>query len=321
MVRHYRKVIRIRAVDSPNVQLALTQQQMGLPVTHERIVPGVITWAEYQKRRKLWDPVMQCIKLDAEFYEGAEVLMYPPEWLNKAEAYAAHRPENTATALGIDTAEGGDKTCWAAVGSHGLVKLVALKTPDTAVITGRTIAMMNEFDIEPEMVMFDQGGGGQEHADRLRYQGYDVQTVSFGESVTPEPVRFLKQWEEKQHERRERYVYKNRRAQMYWLLHLALDPGTEETPYPNNDGHGFGIPAEYTELRRQLSVIQTLWDEEGRIMMPPKRRKPGQAANSKAGLKSLEELLGCSPDEADAVVLAMYALQPGSQGVTVSPIF
>ena len=319
MTKFFRKVIRISAMDSPNVKLALEQQRRGMEPTGDAILPGVLTWEQYQHRRLTWDAVRQCVGLDGEFYEGAELLLFPPEWLNKAEEAARQYGDNIPVeAIGVDTAEGGDNTTWACAGKRGLRRLVSLKTPDTAVITGRTIALRNEFRVEDDAIMFDQGGGGQEHADRLRYQGYQVRDVSFGESVAPEPVRFMKPWEEKQHERRERFVYRNRRAQMYWLLHLRLNPGTEATPYPYNNGVPYAIPAEYQELRRQLSVMPLLYDEEGRIEMLPKSRRYGSVNSNR---KTLKEILGCSPDEADALVLANYALEEDISPMTISPIF
>jgi hypothetical protein len=313
MPKYLRKVIKISAADSPNVRVALAQQARGEKPTGDSVVPGVIDWATYQHRRLTWDQVRQCVGLDGEFYEGAENLLYPPEWLNKAEQYAQEiqiRKMGHATSLGIDTAEGGDDTSWAVCSEKGLHELISMKTPDTSVIVGRTIGIMQRYGINPDNVMLDQGGGGKEHADQLRARGYPVHVVSFGESVAPEPVRFLKPWEEKQDDRRERFTFKNRRAQMYWMLHLRLDPLNAEQP--------FAIPAEYTELRRQLAVMPLWYDEEGRIMLPPKNRRPGAQQTT---IKTISEMLGRSPDDADALVLAVYAMDPGSKPVTLRPMF
>jgi len=310
---HYmRKVIRICAEDSPNVRLALAEKKRGASVSNIRLLPGVLPYDEYILRRKTWDKVMQCIKLDAEFYEGAEILMFPPEWLNAAEQYATTLPAvRKGKVIGIDTAEGGDDTCWAVADEQGLIKLISMKTPDTSVIGGRTIALMKEFNVPAKSVIFDQGGGGQEHADYLRSKGHKVRTVSFGEAVGLEPTRHLQPWEEKQHGRRERYTYKNRRAQMYWLLRQRLNP---------EDGAvAFGLPREYNELRRQLAPIPLTYDEEGRVYLLPKRRKP--TSNTTNTTQSLQELIGCSPDEADALVMAVYAMEPSGQAVTLKPMF
>lgn len=315
---YLRKVIRISADDSPNVRVAQAQMAKGLEPTGEVVVPGVIDWNTYKQRRRTWDKVRACIGLDGMFYEGAEVLLYPPDWLNESEKRARDiniRSVGRAEAIGIDTAEGGDNTVWSIVSKQGLIEQISFKTPDTAIITGRTIALIQKYAVDPNNVMFDQGGGGQEHADRLRYQGYKVRTVSFGESVIPDPVRHLKPFDTKQHERRERYTFKNRRAQMYWLLHLALDPINNHDD--RNNPTPFAIPAEYTELRRQLAVMPMWYDDEGRVFLPPKQRRPGAQTTS---LPTISEMLGCSPDEADSLVLAMYAMDPGSRPKRITSV-
>ncbi len=172
-MRYYRKIIKIRAVDSPNVQYALEQKRLGLNVTNEVLIPGILTYDEYLKRRATWDEVRQRIGLDADFWEGADILLYPPDRLDYAETLARNLKGQSrkAIAIGIDPAEGGDSTTMAAVDHLGLIELVAKKTPNTAVITSEAIAFMNKHGVEPEKLGFDRGGGGQQHADRLRQMG------------------------------------------------------------------------------------------------------------------------------------------------------
>lgn len=282
---YYRRVIRIRAEDSPNVRYAFAQKRLGIRPDNRILIPGLLSWDQYLHRRRTWDKVRQCIGLDAEFYEGAEVLMFPPEWLNQAEQLAERlkRKRRFAKAIGVDTGEGEADTCWAIVDEKGLIKLISQKTPDTSVITGRTIALMEEYDVDPEYVVFDRGGGGKEHADRLRAQGYDVSTVAFGESASDIADETGES----------RTTFKNRRAQLYWLLRERLNP----------EKGGFAIPACYTELRRQLSLIPLQWDEEGRLVLPPKTNT-GKSANK----KTLIDIIGRSPDQADALVAAVYGL-------------
>lgn len=308
-----RKIIRICAEDSPNVKLALGEIELGRHPSLRRLVPGALPYEEYKFRRDNWDPVLQCIKLDACFYEGADTLLCPPEWLNAAEAVASTQPRpRRGEAMGVDTAEGGDSTVWTIIDKDGIIRQVSEKTSNTAVIGGRTLALAQEYNIPAKMVVFDQGGGGQVHADYLRQKGFKCRTVSFGEAVMPEKVRHLKPWETKQHERQQRYTYKNRRAQMYHMLRLKIDPTGNDPPQTK-----FGIPVDLKELRRQLSQIPMLFDEEGRIYLPPKRKKPG----SSASVTTLEEILGSSPDEADSLVLAIYALDPKSQKIVLKGMF
>jgi hypothetical protein len=315
-VRYRRKVLRIVAEDSPNVRLALAEQAAGLPVSGRILVLGVLPWDECQKRRKTWDRRRQTVGLDALFYEGREVLLYPPDWLARAARYHTLRPPShwhkKSRAMGVDPAEGGDNSSWAVVDRHGVLELLSVKTPDTAVIVDKTLELIMRWDLEPSRVAFDRGGG-KSHADVLRRtrterfpDGVHVRTVAFGESVAP-PPRDGRQGSDagsRTHEREERYAYVNRRAQMYGELRELLDPSVEAL-----GGHPFAVPGpiygeQYEALAAQLSVIPLLHDREGRLRLPPKNRT-GNVAN---GEKTLRELMGRSPDEADAVVLGVHAM-------------
>ena len=289
-------VIRIKAEDSPNVQLALAEKRQGLSISGRMLVPGVLGARDYFKRRKMWDKIRQCIGLDGEFYGGAESLLFPPEWLNNAEqkALTTNPLKGRNIALGIDTAFGGDSSVWAVVSDWGIEEIVSLKTPDTSMIVGKTIAIMRKHGIQAKNVLFDAGGGGAVHAHIMKKKGYKVQAIAFGASATPQKKRGFKVLEERKEDDIIRYAYKNRRAEMYGLLSRKLDP---------NDGGGMAINTKYTELRNQLSPIPRLTDGEGRLYLPSKKKK---SAISKE--ETMADLIGRSPDDADAVVLAVFGL-------------
>lgn len=294
--RKYREVIRIRAEDSPNVARGLQEERSGAEPSDTVITPGVLSYGEYRKRRDLWDAVRQCIGLDADFYEGAEVLMFPPEWLNRAETLAGGlAPNRAGLALGVDPAEGGDKTAMAVVDRAGLIYLTSRRTRDTSVITGEVLALARRYGVEDRNIVFDRGGGGKEHADRLRAAGHPVRTVAFGESVVPEMQRGMRPYAQRFDDREERYVYKNRRAEMYGQLRQLLDPASNP--------EGFGLPVEYTDIRQQLSPVPLQYDAEGRVKLPPKNKPSADST-----VVSLVDLIGHSPDEADALVLAVHGM-------------
>lgn len=301
----FRKIIRIRAEDSPNVRYALAQLRAGKEPDDKIIVPGVKPYGEYAQDRVTKDAEWQCVSLDADWYEGPEIKMFPVEWLNQAEtnyrqlSHEKHK-NRKARAIGVDPAEGGDNTAMAAIDDFGLIELRSEKTPDTSKIPGMVLGFMREHGVAPENVMFDRGGGGKEHADHLRNQGYDVRTAAFGESVVPELKRGMTPLRTRKDEQEERTIYKNRRAEMYDDLRSLLKPDA------NGIVHwSLPIVGEvYAELRRQLQVIPRLYDGEGKLYLPPKQRKPGSDSKE----KTMVDLIGHSPDEADALVLAVRAM-------------
>lgn len=303
-MRYQRKVLRIQATDSPNVILALEEIRRGRQPSGTEVTPGVLTWEQYQEHLASWDEIRQTIGLLAEFYRGKEVLLFPPQWLDRAHDLHRGRrgKQRQAVAIGIDPAEGGDRTAMAAVGKDGLLELVSRQTPDTSVVTGEALAFMRKHNVPAGMVMFDRGGGGKQHADRLRAQGHPVRTVAFGEAPASEPRRpgRIMPFAERVDEKEERYAYVNRRAEMYYELSELLDPA---------GGEIFSLPdvAEgkiYGELRRQLAALPRQPDPEGRWCLPPKNRR----GSGQGGGRTLVEMLGCSPDESDACVIACHAL-------------
>ena len=296
----YRKIITIKAEDSPNVRLAEAQVKSGIEPTNEILIPGVKDYDTYLKHRETWDPVLQCIGLDAKFYKGASVLMFPPEWLNRAQETNTKLKAPSlrkGAAMGIDPAEGGDSTVWTIVDQFGILEQLSMKTPDTFVIINTTIMLMTKWHVLAENVVFDRGGGGKQHADSLRAKGHKVRTVAFGESASPEEKPFYpyESFATRIDHQETRQVYKNRRVQMYMLLRQWLDPYLNE--------HGFGIPTNLIELRRQLAPIPLLMDGEGIYYLPPKHKR-----DVKSTTQTMQDLIGCSPDEADSTVLAMFGL-------------
>lgn len=146
-------------------------------------------------------------------------------------------------------------------------------------------------------VFFDAGGGGIEHAWILRRHGHKVNTVRFGEQATPPLKRGSRMLQDRKDIQEQQYTYANRRAEMYHMIRLLIDPTF--TPA------GWGIPLRFKELRRQLAPIPLLYGEEGRLKLPPKNRKPGSTSRE----KTLFDILGCSPDEADSMALAVYGMR------------
>lgn len=313
---HYlQKIIHIDADDSPHIQRGKAMLAKGLVPDDKVLIPGILNWKEYQRRLEIWDEMRQCIGLHGKFYEGREVKLYPPLWLDRAERIAASLPKDrTGKAMGIDAAEGGDNSVWCVVDELGVIYMEAQKTSDTNDIPGITIAIGKRFGVSPDRWVFDRGGGGKQHADRLRGMGYNCSSIGFGEAVQdPQAWKRTANYKPKKEVRddlEERYVYKNRRAELYGTLRLALDPAVLD--------NGFGIPSTYLNQRRadggpslrdQLEILPLWYDKEGRLYLPPKRKESHKDKSDKDTLPSITEMLdGHSPDESDALALAVYGI-------------
>ena len=303
--RWYRRIIKIKASDSPNVRLGMAEKQAGKKVSHREIVPGVVTYREYMMRRRMWDKVKQCIALDAEFYEGAENLMFPPDWLNLSEhQYREYQLDSklvrpTLRAIGADPGEGVSSTAFWCVDSLGVLDWIEKKTPDTSEIVNEAIHFMLKWNVDPEFFMWDRGGGGKQYSDEMRKRGYKVRNVGFGEAVDLDTKRGLHTIDDRQNVKEERGGYFNRRSQMYAELSELMDPSLCES----NGRNVFAIPPQHEKLRRELAPVPKLYDTEGKIKLPPKNKR---SDNTKE--KCLIAIIGWSPDNADALVLAVHAL-------------
>lgn len=320
MPKLFRKVIHISAEDSPNVRLAKAELKLGKKPSHRTVIPGVLSYATYLQRRKFLDKVNAVRRLEGRFYEGEESLMYPPDWIDEAERRFDWLKETLqsepAVAMGVDGGEGRDKTCWSVVNRLGLKFQFALPTPNTMEIAGRTIEYIKRYRLDPRMVAFDAGGGGKQIADRLREQGYPVRIVFFGAAPTPKDPRAkrAKGREAKKEADEFRQTYKNRRAEMYGILRDLLNPlfvkeldeaGNERVHSMSEFANSprFALPKDNHELRQELAIMPLLYDSEGKMYLPPKD-KPSPTFTG----MTIKQLLGHSPDRADSLVLATYAM-------------
>jgi hypothetical protein len=311
-VRYIRKIIRITAMDSPNVRAG-----------RDGVLKGVLSNSEYLRRRLTWDKVRQTIGLDGEFYEGASVMMYPSDWIAHSEqlAISRHYPirnsnewDSTDRWIGCDPAEGGDRSAWCIGDRRGLLGLVSILTPDTTFVTSTTLRLMREWDVPADHVCFDRGGGGKQHADRMREGGYNVRTVAFGETVVPQVRRrgaSSQPLATRIEEREDRTIYKNRRAEMYGTLMDMMDPCSP--------GGGWALPSHLISavdpgrktLKEQLLLIPKTFDAEGKLYVLPKNKPKGQEigeTGAPTGQDTLSGLVGHSPDEADALVVMIHAM-------------
>ena len=279
----FRKVIHIDGLDSPNVQLGLRWKQEGLAGVPPVPIPGLLTYPEYLRREQQWNEVEQTTRLHGRFYEGDRALLFPAKWLDvatdKPRWAELQQQTRQAKAIGVDVAAGGrDKSVWTVVDRRGVIEQIERDTPNTMEIPGLTIELIRQYNVSPQHVAFDAGGGGKQIADRLREQGHYVRSIGFGERPD------------------DKQAYLNRRAEMYGKLREFLNPDREEGVFVLQPG--------CHELRKELSVLPLQYDREGRMFLPPKEHN---TAGPHQG-PSLRQLLGRSPDRADSLVLAVWAL-------------
>lgn len=316
----YRRCIHISALDIPNVAEGLRQKAEGRQPDDREVVPGVLRYSEYVHRLATWNPQRIEEGIRANWYEGAEIKLFPPEWLLAAHArYDALQmligrkllQKRQAESIGIDSGEGSANTCWAVCDRFGLIALVSEKTPNTAVIPKRTIEIGRHYGVPAHCWVFDRGGGGKQHADRLRAKKYLVRTVATGSPPQLEPRRGLNQLNVRKEVKEEAYAYTSIRVQMAHDLSGMMDPsihndGGDPPTYtgfalPPPDGRTYG--PQYAELYRQLRVMPKQEDDRGRFTLPKKQKRD---ANDTA--KTLIEMCGHSPDEFDAICLSVFGM-------------
>lgn len=346
---YYRKTFTLKATDSPNVRLGMAEVKNGKRPSNAVLVPGLKMYMEYMAERREWDKIQQCVSHEGEFYEGAEVRMFPQDWLLASAQLAVQwglthpgnkKTRDTAKGIGIDCAMGGDDTSMAATDECGILEMVSKKTPDTNVIVGEAEAFVRKWKCPWDKVFFDISGGGKQHADRLRAKGYNVRTIHFGSTPTDE-VDLLHRTKSDRTRTQDvverRVVYKNRRAEMYGNLRELLDPSLLSlTPaqraealkaimghggpatmnfygfaIPNGAGGPFKSQDALAELHRQMGPIPLTYTDEGVIWLLPKHN-----TDADDDTPSLTQLIGCSPDELDAAVLAVHAMLRPAQTST-----
>ena len=68
----------------PNVQLGRRWKEEGRAGKPPVVIPGLLTYEDYLRRLAKWDELNRTVRLDGHFYEGDQVLMFPPSRLDEA---------------------------------------------------------------------------------------------------------------------------------------------------------------------------------------------------------------------------------------------
>jgi len=292
-----RRVIHVDAKATPNVKAGLAWKATGCHGPPPIVIPGMLTFGQYVHHLATKHPLWILQRLHGRFDESGDSLMFPVDWLDKAEIMwqTAKLLPRGPFALGVDVAEGGrDLTCWCVLDKFGIVKIITLMTKDTTVIIPKTLELMAEYDVHPSRVAFDRGCGGYQYAQTMRSQGQPVKAISFGGGAFDSKT------------------YMNTRAEMYWRLRNTADPSRwSKVEGSNGDGvvweRFFSYDPNEFMLREELAVPPIMHDGEGRLKMLRKDPMP------RSRQPSIKGFLGRSPDRADAVALANYVLRGPSR--------
>lgn len=285
-----RKVIHISGEDSPNVLAGNIWSQRhpnARSANPPNIIPGLLSYAEFQRRLHDWDEIQRTTRLYGHFYEGQEALLFPGDWLRHAsqvhqdasQRYREKHGDNAQRrpiAIGLDVAMGGaDKTVWTFADKDGILNQVAINTADTMDIAGRTMVYLQEHSLHGPSVAIDAGGGGKQIADRLAELGQSVHVIWFGSSAD------------------DKTTHLNKRAELYGTMRRLLNPANG----------GYGIPDDCGELRKDIGLLPLRYDSEGRLKLLPKdRTNPGSRE------PTIRDLIGRSPDYGDSAALACWVV-------------
>lgn len=306
-----RHVIHISGEDSPNVIAAKRYYELGGKGRPPSVIPGVLQWHEYLYRKKHWDKSKKRTRLEGLFDEDSDALMFPMTKLDAAQEVWPYVPNHRGPfSMGLDVAMGGrDKTVWVIIDRFGVFDVIVRDYSDTMQIAGETIVLMNKYDIPGRRVCVD-AGGGKSICDRLEEQARYVNPIWFGSSAEDSKSYF------------------NARAEMYDMLSSAMDVDIwqctktgsgwefptiesedEEDKEPEIAEHAscFALPPEDDLLREELACLPLIYDSEGKLRMLPKDVKNKLSETRKVHEKTIKELIGRSPDRADALALAVYA--------------
>jgi hypothetical protein len=212
-------------------------------------------------------------RVRGEFAEAGEGVLFPLPLLEAAVERVVVVDGLPLVGLGVDVARSvaGDLNCVAQCEGGRLRVARTWRSPDLMQTVERVLHVVAETGLQ--RVAVDVGGPGGGVADRLHELGHEVQAEHFGGGAV-EPARF-----------------RNRRAEMFWVLREALERGTVAL-------------ADDDEVRADLSALRYAFTQDGRIQVE--------------GKDEVRRRLGRSPDRADALALALAAARPREAPFIVS---
>lgn len=223
---------------------------------------SMVSPAWVEERARDWgvgSPLYQARVL-GEFPDAGEGVLFPLSLLEAAVGREVEVRKDAGVTLGVDVARSiaGDKNAVAVTHGSRLELVATWRSNDTMQVVTRVLHEVAER--KPQRIRVDVGGVGAGVVDRLKQLGHPVTPVHFGGGPD------------------DKKRFKNRRAELFWLLRDALEKG--ELALPDDE-----------ELVADLSALRYTFDQTGRIQLESK--------------DDVRKRLGRSPDRADAVALAV----------------
>lgn len=256
----------------------------------ESLIPGQMDYRKYTQIMSKPNPIERAWSGEGHFPpEDADLQVILPSWLKRpCEEWRTRKDEISITAFGLDLAASEDKdwTVLAAGGPMGIKELYRCRKSSAMQILSWLKGIFLKIGLDPFQDYYPiaidwQGAGGHVIADLLEENGASI-------------VRIIPQGSAEN-----RHLYVNKRAEIYGNLGDRLNP---ESDHPDV----FLIPDD-AELREELVAHEKVYAADMiRYRLTPKQ-KIKSGADSK--LQSLREILGRSPDSADAVAMCHEAIQ------------
>ena len=255
----------------------------------EALIPGQMDYRKYTQIMSKPNPIERAWSGEGHFPpEDADLQVIPPSWLKKpCEEWGKNKDSIRVTAFGLDLAASEDKdwTVLSAGGPAGVKELYKCRKASAVQILSWLKGVFNQIGIDPFSDYYPiaidwQGAGGHVIADLLEDNGASI-------------VRVIPQGSAEN-----RHLYVNKRAETYGQLGDRLNPDSEHLDT-------FMIPDDQ-DLREELVAHEKIYANDMiRYRLTPKQ-KIRTGADSK--IQSLREILGRSPDSADAVTLCYEAI-------------
>lgn len=236
-------------------------------VTEKRVIyPKLVTaeWVESQAHEWGENSPAYRARVLGEFPDESETRIATIDWLERAHKRAENLPPPGPMRMGVDVARyGPDRTVILLADELALREVHSWSGIGAMETVGRVIHHARERDIPPGRIAIDDAGVGGGVTDRLREQGWNVMAIQAA-ARADQDIRFL-----------------NRRAELYWRLHEALDVRNQNL---------IAIPRQFPALDEELLAIGYTFNSSGKIQVESK--------------DAVRARLNRSPDIADAFALS-----------------